>query len=387
MVARAKINPAMMAWAREYAGFTDGYEENLPKEIKSRYESWENGDTQPTWKQLRKVSRKYRIPTAFFFRSTPPEIQFLPDLLNYRKTDDSLYEKETPNLIANIRKSEVRRSIYIDLLKAMNNPIIPFKEVSLKQNKAVFSNYIRDVLDVDLDTQKNWINTSNSKDYNHYRFLRKWKEVINEKFGILIFETKDVELSEMRGLCIFFEEIPIILLNGKDSVNGRIFTLFHELTHLLLGDSAICNINLEKKEEIFCNSVAGEFLVPSDDFKKVIKNFRNVLSKDSLNKLSHVYGVSKYVILRRLLDVNEISLTDYNLKVEEFEMNSLPIKPTKGDGGSHFNNQVKYNGIPYYSTVFTAYDLGIIGTVEFTKYTNLSQKYIPMLQERLMGGE
>ena len=69
----------------------------------------------------------------------------------------------------------------------------------------------------------------------------------------------------MRGLCIFHDEVPIILLNGKDTTNGRIFSLFHELTHLLLGESAICENNESSKEEIFCNAVAGEFLVLSDD--------------------------------------------------------------------------------------------------------------------------
>ena len=65
MTTRAIINPAMMTWAREYAGFTNGYEEQLPNEIKEKYESWENGDTYPTWNQLRKVSKKYHVPTAF----------------------------------------------------------------------------------------------------------------------------------------------------------------------------------------------------------------------------------------------------------------------------------------------------------------------------------
>ena len=66
MVERAFINPDMMLWAREYAGFTDEYEELLPNYIKKDYESWERGEKYPTWNQLRKVSKKYNLPTAFF---------------------------------------------------------------------------------------------------------------------------------------------------------------------------------------------------------------------------------------------------------------------------------------------------------------------------------
>lgn len=71
MVTKAKINSAMMKWAREYAGFTHGHEERLPKDIKSKYEAWEKGENSPTWNQLREVSKKYHIPTAFFFMDCP----------------------------------------------------------------------------------------------------------------------------------------------------------------------------------------------------------------------------------------------------------------------------------------------------------------------------
>ena len=39
MIARAKINPKMMEWARIHAGFVNGYEDTLPLEIKNRYEN------------------------------------------------------------------------------------------------------------------------------------------------------------------------------------------------------------------------------------------------------------------------------------------------------------------------------------------------------------
>ena len=103
--------------------------------------------------------------------------------------------------------------------------------------------------------------------------------------GVLIFETGSVSIEEMRALCIFHQEIPIILLNGKDSVNGRIFSLFHELTHLLIGESAICDDDESNEEEIFCNAVAGEFLVPGDDLRKNVGR-NNLLSNNSINSLS-----------------------------------------------------------------------------------------------------
>ena len=119
MVTRVRINPAMMKWARAYAGFINGYEEKLPKDIKSKYKSWENGEKLPTWNQLRNVSKKYKVPTAFFFMNKTPEYNNLPKLINYRKLDTTLiFENNSPSLISNIRQSETRSDIYLELLKS-----------------------------------------------------------------------------------------------------------------------------------------------------------------------------------------------------------------------------------------------------------------------------
>lgn len=380
MVTKAKINSAMMKWAREYAGFTHGHEERLPKDIKSKYEAWEKGENSPTWNQLREVSKKYHIPTAFFFMDCPPNFDNLPNMINYRKlVADSIYETNSPNLINNIRKSETRREIYLDLLNELNEDILLFKVPKLEHDTKIFSNYIREILGISLSTQKSWY-----KEVNHYNFLNKWKEVLNEKLGVLIFETEGVLLEEMRALCIFHEKIPIILLNGKDSVNGRIFSLFHELTHLLLGESAICGDDENTQEEIFCNAVAGEFLVPEHDLNISINGVTDLLSYNSLKKLYNSYGVSEHVILRRLLDANKISRKDYISHINSYEES---FSKSSGSGGNYLNNMIKYNGKAYYSVILDAYEVGIINSLEFSKFTDLGKKQIPKLQESFYGGE
>ena len=86
-MAIAKINKDMMFWARNYAGYVNGYEKELPEDIRNKYESWESGDKFPTWIQLRNVSKRYKVPTAFFFMKNPPEYGKIPNFVNYRKLD------------------------------------------------------------------------------------------------------------------------------------------------------------------------------------------------------------------------------------------------------------------------------------------------------------
>lgn len=199
--------------------------------------------------------------------------------------------------------------------------------------------------------------------------------------GVLIFETYDVDIEEMRGLCIYHDIVPIILLNGKDSVNGRIFSLFHELTHLLLGESAICGDDLERDIEVFCNAVSGEFLVPAKDLTKNLYNMSDELLKD----LSNLYGVSEHVILRRLLDLNKITKENYDLKTDYDDFIPSSNK-SKGNRGNYYRNMIKYNGRPFYSLVLSAYELGIINGSDFSKFTGLKLNQAPIIEEILYGG-
>ncbi len=382
-MALARINKDMMYWARKYAGYVNGYENELPKDIKEKYEAWESGEKFPTWIQLRNVSKKYKVPTAFFFMKNPPKYELIPTLVNYRKLDrDSIYENNSPYLIDNIHSSENRRSIFIELSEDMDEGIPSFERFEGKTSKHNLSSFIREKLDVSLDTQKSWLKKDNRKDKGHYNFLNNWKEVITEKMGVLIFETYDVDIEEMRGLCIYHDVVPIILLNGKDSVNGRIFSLFHELTHLLLGESAICGDDLERDIEVFCNAVSGEFLVPEND---LIENLNNMHANDLLKDISDLYGVSEHVVLRRLLDLNKITKKDYDLKTDyEFIPSS---NKTKGNSGNYYRNMIKYNGRPFYSLVLSAYELGIINGSDFSKFTGLKVNQAPKIGEMLYGGQ
>lgn len=371
----AKINSKMMFWARQYAGYVNGYEKDLPKSIRDKYKSWEAGETYPTWVQLRNVSKKYKVPTAFFFMKNPPAYNQLPKLMNYRKLNtESLYNNISPYLIDNIHTSQNRRNIYMDLSDDLNENIAPFNVFEGDLNKYELSSFIRETLSISLNTQKSWIRNAGGKDIYHYTFLNNWKEVLTEKMGVLIFETYDVNIEEMRGLSIYHENVPIILLNGKDSVNGRIFSLFHELTHLLMGESAICGDDLTRNTEIFCNAVSGEFLVPSKD---IINNFDG-----TIDGLSHIYGVSSEVILRRLLDLDLITKKEYDLKTSH----QYIYPDSKKSRGNYYRNMIKYNGKPYYSIVLEAYDAGLINGSEFSKFTGLKANQAQIIGEMIFGG-
>lgn len=369
---RVKINPYMLKWAREDAGYTYS---NLPKQLQINFPKWENGEVMPTWKQLCLISNQFKRPVACFFRIRPPETEEL-NMMEYRKSGNEI-KTETPKLKIEVRKSIYKRKIFMELMEDMNSPKTIFSNYLKKfnNNREVLS-YIHKILNVSLEKQKSWLyNRSNKKDYMHYSFLNHWKDKIS-KLGILIFEVAGVDIKEMRALCIYYDEYPIILLNGADSVNGRIFSLFHELTHLLTGITAVCDVSHDNHKESFCNQIAAEFLVPEDD----LLNTYTSTDDDKIYHLSHRYGVGYETVLLRLLNLNKISHKTYKNKKEE-----LMKKQNKkhSAGGSHVLNQIKYNGRLYSKLFLKAYENNIITDPEFSQAINLRMKHIPELKYQL----
>lgn len=76
----------------------------------------------------------------------------------------------------------------------------------------------------------------------------------------------------MRSFSIGEHPLAAISLNVSEFPGGRLFTLMHELVHILLRQSALCDLEDEPVEldpedrrlEWFCNSVGASRLMPRD---------------------------------------------------------------------------------------------------------------------------
>ena len=90
---------------------------------------------------------------------------------------------------------------------------------------------------------------------------------------------KKIAPQEMRGVLLNSSTAPIIGINTQnESYGARIFTVFHELTHLFRGDSFNGDVevtkidfrNQSKKDakERFCDAVAAQILAPDSMLEK-----------------------------------------------------------------------------------------------------------------------
>jgi transcriptional regulator with XRE-family HTH domain len=271
---RAIIKPALLIWARQSLNLTVETAAHKIGVSSDKLIEWESGDSAPTIPQLRKAAEVYKRPLAVFFLAEPPTK--FDALHDYRRLPGSAKPTQSPDLSLAVRLARSQREILLEVAEDAKIEL-PVIDVDLRKwgNSAeAFAEEARKLLKVSLDVQFSWRQT--------YEALNNWVRAL-ENIGVIVFQTGDVELSEMRGFAIYEKRLPVIVANAKDSPRGRVFTLLHEWAHLLLGQSPLCDLHEdrssttdEQRTEVFCNQVAGNILVPSDALEREIKSLKLV---------------------------------------------------------------------------------------------------------------
>jgi Zn-dependent peptidase ImmA (M78 family) len=322
--ADAIINPELLVWARTSAGM--GLEEaaNALRISSEKLQSWERGQTRPTVKQLHRAAHVYRQSFAAFYLPEPPEV-FRPPVKDYRRFPDDSQLEVSSKLLFDLRSAMDRRAMCLELYADRNeSPRLFEARTTLRRNPENVGDEIRSLIGIHLDQQRQWRDPRLA--------FHAWRNGI-EALGVLVFQASELDLTEMRGYSISEFPLPIIVVNRKDSPAGRTFTMFHELGHLMLRASGLCDLDAlpdrpphVQKAEVFCNHVAGAALVPKDHLltDSIVRQHQGpTWEMNQLVSLSRTFGVSREVILRRLLLVGRTNESFYqatrNRLVKEYE--------------------------------------------------------------------
>lgn len=347
-----------------------------------RLYAWEEGIERPTIKQLRSLATIYKQSFAAFFLPEPPAV-FRPPLHDYRRLPDKEPTAISSQLAMEIREAVDRRSICLELYAGRGaRPVEFVEQATIDEDPEVVAERVRELLGVTADAQRNWASTRAA--------FNAWRDTI-EAQGVLVFQSKKAELHEMRGYSIAEFPLPIIVANRKDAHAGRLFTLLHEMTHLMLRSSGVCDLDArpdrsptDQRIEIFCNHVAGAALVPKRSIvaHAAVRSHGNEFAwrDDELRPLAKEYGVSREVVLRRLLILGRTDDAFYERKRRQFQKEYEQREKKEGFPPPALD-AVSTVGKPFVSLVLDAYHGDRITTSDVSDYLGIKLKHLDKISE------
>ncbi len=381
------VQPDLLRWARESAHLSREQVAARLKRSIGEVEAWESGETSPSYAQLEKLAYElYKRPLAIFFLPVRP-LEPFPEA-EFRALPDADLRALTRETVLLIRRARDYQASLVELFGGRSpseNPI--WKRIQLDVSAPIQEQgaAVRKELDI-TPLGANGLGTLSSDEA-----LKRWRKAI-ETAGVFVFKDS-FKQSEISGFCLEHQELPVVMINNSTAKNRQIFSLLHELAHVLLGRRAISTFDDaplnrlpigEQKIERFCNAIAAEILVPSDDFAiqsdRLMQNIE-ACSDDDFTLLAGRYGVSREVILRKFLDAGRVGKAFYNQRKAEWDKRGADQAKV---GGSFYLTKGAYLSERLMAEVFSRYGRRQITVDEAADFIGVKAKHVDELESRFL---
>lgn len=209
-------------------------------------------DPEPRQGVLNTIARELALPPfVFFMERTPALHDVIPD---FRAPDPAPTAKARQTIEAIQFAEGVQKAAEEGEALGVDANLPHF--TATQTNVDGFALKARKFFDISQQDQ------AEAKDAREFYVLCRKK--IEEK-GIFVLHDSFPE-QDGSGFCLSHAKYPLILINTKQQTRGRrLFTLIHELAHVLMRKTGISDPFVrENTTERLCNRFAGAFLVPED---------------------------------------------------------------------------------------------------------------------------
>lgn len=375
------VNPAVLKWARITIGLTEAVVAHKIGKSEDLIKEWESGKSAPTYPVLERLAYNiYKRPVAVFFFPLVPQEE--GPKTDFRTLPDEIIKTLPPEIIKIYRKVKVFQinlSELYDDKKPVEISLFDNYRLSFSTDIKALSKDLRRELQIDIEKQIQW----NSYD----TAFEEWRNALVKR-GVFVF--KDAFHDDFfSGLCLYDEKYPVIFINNSMPHSRQIFTIFHELAHLLYKSGGV---DVPSKSffrqlsgdysnlEVKCNQFAGEFLLPDSVLN--VKNLR--VDEDFISELALRYKVSREVVLRKYLNFELIDEKSYNRFADKWKEEYIKLKGKKSAGGQYYYTQKVYLGENYINLVFSKYFQNKISTEGLADYLGIKVKNISTFESYVL---
>lgn len=379
------VQPALLRWARVTIGLSLADVGLMLKRAPEEIAAWEAGEDAPTYPQLEKLAYQvYKRPLALFFLPAPPdekqpqsEFRTLPD------TDMRSLSRDTYLQIRRAHAYQLALRELFDDRNPSGRRIWQDLRVSRSASIIAQAQNVRNYLGITLRSQVEWKDDEQA--------LKAWRKAI-EDVGVFVFKAA-FKQEDISGFCLKDDELPIIYLNNSTTKTRQIFSLLHELAHLLLKVNGLSKFDAgyidqlpksEREIERFCNAIAAETLIPSADFSEQTRQLPHDIeqvSEEQFAVLAKRYGVSREAVLRRFLDQERVSSRFYEAKAKHWAR-----QKRGGSGGSWYSNQGAYLSGRFAREVVGRHYRHQLTLEQAADFLGMKPKSYPRFEEHVLRG-
>ena len=290
------INPKVWVWLRESSGWTISEVAKRLQTTEDVIIAIEQGKKNPSMRQLKLLAVAFHRPLATFLLPEPKKEKPLPKDYRTIQNQRGIFHRQT---LYAIRKARNLQTISQNLALQSNIQLAAdIKTVTIEESPTKLGAYYRSKFQLSNEKQQTF-----KTSYQFFKFLRQTLEKIN----ILVFQFS-MPIKDARGFTLVDENPLVIVVNQKDSIEARLFTLMHEFAHVLLGETIIDNPSFEitkkNKIEYWCNEFAASFLLPLGFTFELLEGFdtgfdeamhlRILTRKTKLSKSMIYYNLYKH---------------------------------------------------------------------------------------------
>jgi Zn-dependent peptidase ImmA (M78 family) len=369
------VNGDVITWARERAGLT-------PEEAAQKFPkiaAWEAGASSPSYPQLESMADEFRIPVAVFFFPERPNAPRIEE--TFRTLPDTEFARLSRRIQFLLRKAKAFQLGLHELTQGRNPAerlITRDVEFTARMSPDTMAARVRDYLGISLDQQIAWRDADEA--------LKEWRQTLY-RVGVFVFKDAFREES-FSGFSLYDDTFPIIYVNNSAAKTRQIFTLFHELGHLLFRTSGIDPLDDQYVErlperprhiEALCNRFAAQFLLPEKAFEAAFAGQRP--TEQTAETLAGRFHVSREFIFRKFLERNLITQEDYGRAARKWT-----AQKQKGSGGDPYWSKLAYLGRDYVALAFNEYHQNRIDETQLGEYLDMKPKNVGMLEEYFVRG-
>jgi Zn-dependent peptidase ImmA (M78 family) len=341
------LNPQILTWARDTAGLSVdeaanalGFKDAQDRTATDRLRALETGVEAPSRSVLLRMSQAYHRSLLVFYLTEPPRTGDRGH--DFRRASGANAPEYDPTLDALIRDIRGRQGIVKDLLEQAEFKRVDYvSSVTMDVRPGELARRITENLSFELAEFRRQPTVQQAFSYLRDKVEQSGAFVL--LIGNLGSYHTNIPSRVFRGYAIADPVAPFIIINDQDALVAWAFTALHELTHLWLGATGVSGGLPNTQIESYCNSIAGEILLPSPEIAHLEFLRRASLDETiaSISAFARQRKISRGMVAYKLLRADIINNArwqelDRHYEDEWLASESQEVAKEKSEGGPSY---------------------------------------------------